>query len=348
MNGAAAGPFVADFDARIGAAHNSAKVPSAPLARTEVFLPVVSANYLHTTSSRYYTSTAFTYNFWVGCNQGAVWPDQASGVIILDFGEPYYLDGHYGTLMWPYPPVNFRSIEEIEDTVKYYIAGFVNCALDSSGHQKWGTVYVAAGVNNSGPYVGADHGAAWAMMVNNINQFLAVQAGAEGIVARGAFDAEPTFGFAAPANYWADGYSQTHQGESLYYNFGSCDGCPTIYDPNWLPNNGWTMADLYHVSWGASAALPFPEIYLVDGTNAWQWQYLTLWSYLNHGANRMYVKGVLTQWTACQTDYCPIGTDNRPYDGMQQLRNALDSDWRTNQHVEYSSDIRWPRYDYVP
>lgn len=63
----------------------------------------------------------------------------------------------------------------------------------------------------------------------------------------------------------------------------------------------------------------------------------------------MYSKGVFTQWAACQTNGpCEGPTDNRPAEGWEQFTNALNSDPRTGQYLEYSSDIRWPAYDYLP
>jgi len=329
--------------------HNLSRIGSRAQTDNHVaYLPLVSANFLHTTASRYYTSTAFLYNYWLGCKQGKDWPDQASGVIILDFGQPWHDGNSYGANLWPYP-FPFQSIDEIETAVRGYVVGFVNCAITQQSHQKWANVYIAAGVNNVGQQVGAGHGAAWAQMVNRLNQFLASQSATPRIRARGAIDAEPLFGPASAAIQWADGYSSAFQGDSLYYNFGSCDACPSVFYPNWIPENSWTLSDVYHVSWGATAALPFPDIYATDGINAWQWQYVTLWSYLNYGSARMYSKGVFTQWAACQTNGpCEGPTDNRPAEGWEQFTNALNSDPRTGQYLEYSSDIRWPAYDYLP
>jgi hypothetical protein len=57
-----------------------------------------------------------------------------------------------------------------------------------------------------------------------------------------------------------------------------------------MPNN-WTQEDIWYVSWGADPAFPLPEIYATDGVNAWQWQQMSLYSYLNHNSIAMYFVG---------------------------------------------------------
>jgi hypothetical protein len=82
-----------------------------------------------------------------------------------------------------------------------------------------------------------------------------------------------------------------------------------------------------------------PEIYNTYGANAWQWQNLSLYSYVNHN-KRLTIMGAFTQWQACQGRSCS-GVDNRPEVGWRQLSEALNFDSRTAQSLPWSTDITW-------
>lgn len=106
-------------------------------------------------------------------------------------------------------------------------------------------------------------------------------------------------------------------------------------------NNGWYQQDLHHVSWNLNAAIPLPEIYRQDGTNAKQWQQLTLYTTVKHN-NLMLFKGSMTQYQACidQNDPC-TGLKNTRTQGYQQLWDRMNSDSRTAQTPDSATDLTW-------
>jgi hypothetical protein len=141
---------------------------------------------------------------------------------------------------------------------------------------------------------------------------------------------------------WVDGYAAVSS--TPYYNYGDCEGCPIAGavppTPGRRINNGWTQEDVWYVSYGVLPAFPLPEIYLTNGVNAAQWQQLSLYAHTNHGSP-IYFLGALTQFQACQAGGgCP-GANNRPGEGWAQLNRALNSDSRTAQSLNWSSDITW-------
>jgi hypothetical protein len=86
-----------------------------------------------------------------------------------------------------------------------------------------------------------------------------------------------------------------------------------------------------------------PEIYRNDALNAWQWQWLSLYSRVYQGGY-FYVVGSMTQWGACQQVSDPDceTLDNTPSQGWTQLALALNSDPITAQsNPDYSTDIKW-------
>lgn len=129
-------------------------------------------------------------------------------------------------------------------------------------------------------------------------------------------------------------------------------GCPYSGCSSCNPPNGWTLEDIWYVSWGAPPAYPLPEIYRTDGVNADQWYRVALYGVNTH-SQLMHFRGSLTQWNACEENrrwdpnaciiFGNIRTDNRPEDGYLQLYNALNADPRTAQVMPWSSDISWEK-----
>jgi hypothetical protein len=58
------------------------------------------------------------------------------------------------------------------------------------------------------------------------------------------------------------------QGWSLYYDFGSADGCPQSGGADGACNNGWHVSDVGYVSFHG-LAIPLPEIYYSANANQW-------------------------------------------------------------------------------
>jgi hypothetical protein len=307
-----------------------------------VYLPVVMKNYkpLFYSTSRYMQTTDWALLNQLGCNEGAATPDNENIVIILDFGQPWFDGNNYGVRI--FGNREFRSTSQLSDAVKGFLSGYYRCSPPGVH------LALAVGTNNSGPQeqITNEHGRAWAQMVNDLNTWIASPPSyADKLSAKGAIDIEPDFNDSVVTRAWADGYTSAFEGSSFYYNFGSCDGCPFTGCPDCIPNNGWTQEDVWYVSWGATAAFPLPEIYLTNGVNADQWYHMSIYAVTNH-YSRMYFVGSLTQWQACHVDPataedCKIrGIDNTPAAGWQQLYDALHADPRTQQPVDWATDIR--------
>jgi hypothetical protein len=328
-----------------GLATSDAKtpLPSPFLSPTSLtpraWLPVILKNFPPIpTISRYVSTTDWQTLHDLGCNRGTTILPGQDDIIILDFGYPAYdsSSGQYGVWLFSGP---FRSTAQITNAVEGFMSGFYNCS--PSGVK----LTVAVGVNNSGAGVTREHGMAWAQMVNNLNAWIVgppYPSYADKLTAYGAIDAEPGFGTAAATRAWVDGYAAGFIGLSKYVNFGSCDSCPFTGCPTCVPSNGWTLDDIWYVSWKLLPALPLPEIYRTDGANADQWYRMSLYSYTNHNS-RMNFVGSLTQWNACQEVGGCAGTDNSPGDGYLQLYNAINADSRTAWSMPWSTDMSWQK-----
>lgn len=285
------------------------------------------------TTSRYMTTTDTSLLYTQGCNQGSA---GQSGVVVLDFGQPWYdiSTSSYGTLL--FDSLGFSSTTQIETAVKSFLNGYWNCSLASpSAH-----IVLAIGLNNFRGETTYAHGQAWAQMVNNIANWIPV-----GIdysskeSAAGAMDIELPWNTSTNTSNWINGYASATS--LLLYDFGSCDSCPYDQNPQWSPANSWTLENVWYVSYGATPTVPLPEIYNTLGVNASQWLSMSVYAYNNHGAVMSFA-GAFTQWQACQDKQDPCtGINNAPSAGWLQLYNALNSSNITVQGLGWSTDITW-------
>jgi hypothetical protein len=270
------------------------------------------------------TNTTTLYN--EGCRQGQA---LEYGGIVLYFGRPAYRNGTYGTILYSNA---FAPISAIEQAAKAFLAGYWACSPPSAG------IRLVIGTSNYGGSVTYAHGSQWAQLVTRVNSWISSPPSyASKETAAGGSDMELGWNTASVTRAWANGYVSVYQWP--YYNYGDCSGCPSKTHPTWRPDNNWTQEDVWYVSWGAPPAWPLPEIY--NSTMAGQWQYMSLYSYTHHDG-RMIVKGAMTQRQACQDlgSACP-GTNNTPAQGWSQLWDALNSDARTAQSLDWSTDITY-------
>ncbi len=301
---------------------------------TKIYLPLMFNNYIApppTTTSRYMHTTDSTTLYNEGCSQGLASPDDS--VVILDFGKPWYENSSYGTRFSV--TYTFASISQIENATKRFLAGYWVCAPEGKH------ITLGIGTNNSGSYTNAAHGQLWAEMVSRVDSWIKAPPSyedKESVV--GASDIEPGFNDPLSSRAWANSYAAVYT--RPYYNYGSCDGCPSFNCPRCIPGGGpyvWKVDDVWYVSWGALPAYPLPEIYSTDGVTADQWYRMSLYAYNTYG-QRMNILGAFTQWQACQGKVCPE-TDNTPEAGYEQLYQALNADPNTAQKVGWSTDITW-------
>ena len=261
----------------------------------------------------------------MGCETGR---RGESGLLVLAFGQPIAVGLGYGASI--YSSFVPASTAQVAEAAKGYLRGYAEC----SSAQR---LQVGLGINNYKGETNANHGRAWAQMVNSVDEWLAGQPYSDRVSVAGAIDAEPSWNTAGNTRAWVDGF--TGATTQPLVNFGACDGCPTALRPNQQPNNGWKVEDVWYISAGARNTLALPEIYLTGGIHADQWYRVSLHGYTAHG-RRIDFAGTLTQFAACQERGC-IGTDNTPAQGWSQLYNAVNADIRTATSLPASSDITW-------
>lgn len=324
--------------------HHLSEEPIPPVASpTPTAMPSVTpsptahpGNAFVSSLSRYVATINPAAHTRMGCESGRA---GQAGTIILDFGQPQQVGFGYGTLIFDY--ATLASTQEIAEAAKAFARAFTECATKPASQQ---SLNLAIGTSNYRGATGFAHGKAWAQMVNELETWRKAQPAnlAGRVTFVGANDIEPSWNTAAQTRDWVQGYASAAL--QPYFNYGSCDGCPSASYPNWQPNNNWTLEDVWFVSGGALVAKPFPEIYATGGIHAAQWQWVNLYAANLKGA-AMDFAGVLTQWQACQ-DTNPVlcrdsGLDNTPQQGWQQMQTALNSDPRTAQTLPSPSDISW-------
>jgi hypothetical protein len=265
----------------------------------------------------------------LGCGQGRVAraDGREDGIAVLAFGKPLRVEGTYGVSVFG---PGFASVDEVERAATAYAQGYVRCAGTGGP-----PLVMAVGTSNFGDQVTFEHGRAWALMVDAVNERL-VRLGASQVVeAAGASDLELGWNSPTVTRRWVDGYGSVARWP--YYDFGEALACP----PAGPCHGRWTQDDVWYVAWGAPFARPLPEIYSDDGVMAAQWYRLSLYSYLHHG-NRMTIAGAVSQDRACsQTSTGCDGLANAPSDAWTQLWVALNSDPRTAQPLPWSTDFGW-------
>ena len=257
---------------------------------------------------------------------------------ILDFGQPWDSGGVYGTWSFNGTYGRFLSNALILDGLKQFALGYYY----GTGADTTSTMKVIAGTNNYGSKSTYAHGQAWAQMVNDFGTWLSQNSPGSQVAARAGDDIEPDFSSATSARSWVNGYTSLWTSPYYLYNYGAASGCRTSGTTSTAGacNNGWTQADVQYVSWGASPAWPLPEIYATSGSNAKQWQQISLYSYLAAGS-RMSILGPLSERQACiQRGGC-TGIDNTSDQAWSQMWTELNNDSRTAQSMTYSTDIKW-------
>jgi hypothetical protein len=309
-----------------------------------IYLPIFinSENYSGklATNSYYMITVDDSFLYDLGCEIGTRdqnEPEAQDSVSVLDFSYPI-CDSElgYGGDLFGFGPV---PLHDIENAVKSFALGYYTC----TGSDNTSNLVIGVGTNNKltscdTEAKAASHGAAWAEMVNSINQWAIDQGIFQQVQAFGASDIEVSWNTPAWSRTWVNGYDQVNQYPLLH--FGDAAGCPySEGSTSTLCGAGWSMEDVWYVSWGAPPSLPLPLIYRTDGIQAEQWAHLSRYSVSQHGA-RMEFTGVFTQYQACQQATCD-GTDNTPYEAYQQLTSVLNESANTAMELNWMTDIRW-------
>jgi hypothetical protein len=301
-------------------------------------------------------STSYYFYMWgytqakarnLGCQLGTEdfnTPGTQESLVILDFGLPKLKDGVYGASGMKLG--GFYTMNQIADAVQQFGIGYWDCA-DSDYTSK---VHIGIGTNNynkpddryyTNLAVNYGHGRAWALLVNQVNDWFrnVCPDKCNGQVdAMGANDIELAWSSYAAIKDWLNGYDSVNEYNLI--NFGAAEGCP-----NACGGGGfyWTKDQVLQVT-NSAMIYSLPEIYLNSGTNARQWYQLSLYSVQKYGYPFDFA-GTLTTHGAClqepDDELCPY-IDNTPQEGWTQLYNLVNgSNSSTYDDLTYSSDILW-------
>lgn len=295
-----------------------------------------------------------TMNAW-----GCALPHSQAGWsgILLDFGQPWFENGGYGTNTFA-PGAPFVTLDQIETAAENFIAGYHDCLTSGPTEFVIGTSNLAA-QDGSGGYVDASHGTLWAQTVIRVNNWMTGAGYGTRYDAAGGSDMEVDYASSTATRSWAIGYSNVTNAYT-YWDFGDCGGCPTpditgcYYNvqthpscdiPNPTINNGWTVDDVYFVSWNSVKGMPLPEIYY--NVNALQWDYIML-----YGAARPATTNATGYWIVGPLTECVAENQQSaahtftPRQSWTTLFNLLNNDptyspYTQEGEVQWSADIAY-------
>ncbi len=247
------------------------------------------------TTSYYESTTAYT----TLQNQGCTAARGPAGIVVLDFGEPAYSGGVYGTNDFG---GHFDSDDAIFHAAANFIYGAWNCRTSSTN------IAVAVGTSNYGGWMGGYSssswyaaGQAWGQMVNNAQNY-SVSNGYNNLIGvYGADDIEVEWANFTLTSNFVNGYNAAST--RLFFDYGDDSG-GTSPSP-------WTAYDVWYVAWGAADSYPLPEIYY-NADAVYDWEPLNVWACNNEGGP-MYFKGVMSEYP----------TGNTPSQAWYDMYNAL-------------------------
>jgi hypothetical protein len=284
--------------------------------------PIATSRYVRNING---TSSDITKMRAEGASDASHNPAGHRYLVLLDIGGQGNYGGKWGVVLSA--TSRYVSNAALVKAVNAYTDGY------RSKQRLGAPVTIAIGANND-MTVNSSTGAIWAHQV--VNPVAAHAAGRSGMSIAGANDIEPGFrADAAHSRAWLSGY--LHATSRKFVFNGSADGC------NWTTvrgrcNNGWTAADMYYLSGGASPSriVSLPQIY--NHTMAQQWKYISLTGVVNKHP-RVKFGGPLTELTACQqAGGCGSFGGHTAWN---TLWSAIRSDARTSQgSLPYSTDLR--------
>lgn len=242
----------------------------------------------HTTSHYESSTSAATLQ-----SQGCSAAKGAAGVVVLDFGEPDYSGGAYGTYDFG---GHFDSDTAIFHAVANFVLGAWNCRVSSTNLAvAIGTSNYAGGISStSSTWYTA--GQDWGNLVNNEQSYISSNGYNNVIGAYGADDLETEWASYTLSSNFVKGYN--NKTSRVFFDYG--DDTPGY----------WTSYDVWYVSYGAAADVPLPEIYYnADATS--DWEQLSIWACNNEGGP-IHFRGVMTEYP----------TGNSPATGWDDMYNA--------------------------
>jgi hypothetical protein len=315
------------------------------------------------TTSYYLQSSNLRLAMQLGCNARV---RGERGIVLLAFGAPstrrtfnsqtHDYETAYGAKLLNQRTTVYASA--IKELVTAFAIGYTNPTLAYLNYRCTGVpapstlrpanLTIALGVSNSAVIrqgvwqdnvdLTADHGAAWAEMINQLDTSFQAPRQISGQIIRlypavgvaAAYDAEyyqaafadvrdpktgrrgasiaadewTTYG---PTKAWADGYhSVASRTKRLpYYNYGSCEDCPRTGTPDqWRGRSSGAILDrVYRLSWRRSNR-PLPQIYYAPYPGQW---YNLRWYVSTQYGHEMAFEGVMTQCNSQRCTTAPTG-----------------------------------------
>ena len=260
----------------IGPTKNNSPILPLPLSGVRHVAPLIPTNaawsIMPTTTSLYEATTDAVTMY----NQGCSAAKQASGLLVLDWGQPVYMgNGLYGTY-------DFGGHDDSDSAILHAVANFVQgvwyCRTSSTnlaiaiGESNYYSGY-ALPLTNAAWY--AD-GQQWGKLINNLASFVSDNH-YNNIGIYGAGDLETEWNSFTLTKSMVDGYNNTSS--RIFFDFG--DDSPGY----------WTNWQVWYVAYGARDNMPLPEIYF-DADATYDWQVLNRWACANEGGP-MYIRGVM-------------------------------------------------------
>lgn len=323
------------------------------------------------TVSRYVSAMDYNTLFQQGQTMGH---QGQSGLVILDFGQPWYCDGSgpacgpigsYGTFL-----ATGANPYETTASIASAAEAFLDGWYSSHHNDPTQSLHLAIGTNNYCRPDSADnpphhdcariqfyeHGYTWGQMMRTVRAYIQAQHyDAQEFVA-GASDLELGWNTAALTEQWVQGYNAAVAPftDLPLYDYGDAEGCPTT-NASSAGNRScsvtgftWTQDDVLMIAFGPNV-FPVPEIYCSPG-NAEQWYQLSLRS-IAIGNGKILFPGTLTEHSAAaQRGYtCNGVTVNAALDGFQQLKSRLHGNAATDvPAMSFATDITYSVGDPSP
>ena len=271
-------------------------------------------------------STSINTAYTLGCNQGHFdksFSPVVNSEVVLDFGGQ--LSNGSGSLMISGGSITNAQIEAVAEAFSH---GYWVC----TGSDTTSYVKLGIGTNNSYYDVSYSGGQAWAHDVAAVQSYNHSQGYDSQVVMLGANDIEswcPNCVSPSATINWANGFASVSG--YLYLDYGSADGCPTNSSNNGSCNGGWNQYDYWYVSWGATPALPTPEIYYAS--LAQQWAMISLYGAQHQNAT-VYMQG---PWDENDLDSSTLTSSQ----AWNDLWTDLNNNSATAQNMSYSLQIHW-------
>lgn len=306
-----------------------------------LFAPASSAHDpAYETRSYYITTSDYDTINDLGCQTAQ---QSRQGRMVLFYGSPVEVSGTYGATLWG----DYQTVSGVASLARGFARGYHNCAS--------GDIFMRLGVGISNCLIGGasddncktsasyktsswvrGHGEAWALMVNDLQNWAETYGYSDRVYFYGAWDMEPSWSSYSRANAWMHGYDYDAPNDRPLYANDSADGCPQDSPLNDTTNgdcnNGWDQWWMWHESWDHSPAMPFVQVYY--RSMAEQWMHIDEYGYHAESAG-LYHFGVLAH-----------DDINTPHNAHYMLMDELNSHSHTSQSsLRYTSLVTWTLQD---